>query len=79
MTVIRALVAQAEARLAEGGVLLMEIDARRAREAAACADGGRWQDVRIVADLFGRDRFVVAKRTAEPARTEPAGRGAPQG
>ena len=68
MDVIRALVVQAEARLTAGGVLLIEIDARRAAEALACAAEPQWQDVQIVADAFGRDRFVVARRTAATAR-----------
>ncbi len=68
MDVIRALVMQAEARLTAGGVLLMEIDARRAAEALACAAEPQWRDLQIVADLSGRDRFVVARRTAATAR-----------
>lgn len=68
MDVIRALVVQAEARLTAGGVLLMEIDARRANEALACAAEPQWRDLHIVADAFGRDRFVIARRTAATAR-----------
>ena len=69
MDVIRALVRQCEARLSAGGVLVMEIDARRAVEAAACLAEPLWGDRRIVADAFGRDRFVVARRTAETRRS----------
>lgn len=68
MEVIRALVTQAESRLTAGGVLLMEIDARRAAEALACAAEPQWRDRQIVSDAFGRDRFVVARRTAATAR-----------
>ncbi len=68
MAVIRALVLQAETRLTAGGVLLMEIDARRAAEALSCAAEPQWRDRQIVADAFGRDRFVVARRTAATAR-----------
>lgn len=68
MDVIRSLVAQAELRLVAGGVLLMEIDARRAGEAVACAAEPQWRDRQLLADAFGRDRFVVARRTAAPAR-----------
>ena len=72
MQVIRALVSQAEARLTAGGMLLMEIDARRAAEARALASEPHWRDVRVVPDAFGRDRFVVARRTAAVARVSAA-------
>ena len=68
MAVIRELVAQAEHRLTAGGMLLMEIDARRAGDARACTPEPQWRDVQIVADAFGRDRFVVARRTAATPR-----------
>lgn len=72
LLVIRALVAQAEQHLAVGGVLLLEIDARRSAEALACLAAPAWRDGRIVADAFGRDRFVVGRRTAATAAA-PAG------
>lgn len=68
MVVIRALVTQAERRLTAGGVLLMEIDARRAGEAQACTSEPQWRDVAVLPDAFGRDRFLVARRTAATAR-----------
>ncbi len=68
MAVIRELVGQAEHRLTAGGMLLMEIDARRAGEAQACTAEPQWRDVQIVPDAFGRDRFVVARRTAATPR-----------
>jgi release factor glutamine methyltransferase len=68
MSVIRALVLQAETRLTAGGVLLMEIDARRALEALGCTSEPQWCDRRIVPDAFGRDRFVIARRTTATAR-----------
>ena len=68
MVVIRELVAQAEHRLRAGGVLVMEIDARRAAEALACAAEPQWRDLAIVQDGFGRERFVAARRTAATAR-----------
>jgi len=64
MAVIRALVAQCTARLTASGVLLMEIDARRSAEALACVTGPDWRDVQLLPDQFGRDRFVLARRTA---------------
>jgi release factor glutamine methyltransferase len=68
MAVIRELVGQAERRLAAGGVLVMEVDARRADAARRCTAEPQWSDTQIVQDAFGRDRFVVARRTAATAR-----------
>ncbi len=67
MDIIRALVSQAGQRLTEGGYLLCEIDSRRANEAMACVTGPGWDEARVVADAFGRDRFVVSRRTAAAA------------
>lgn len=67
MDIIRALVSQAGQRLTEGGYLLCEIDSRRANEAMACVTGPVWDEARVVADAFGRDRFVVSRRTAAAA------------
>lgn len=64
MDVIRALVAQAGPRLAEGGMLLMEVDARRASVAMDALDTGHWADRQVRQDAFGRDRFVSARRSA---------------
>jgi release factor glutamine methyltransferase len=68
LSVIRELVVQAERRLTAGGMLLMEIDARRGRETLALVAEPQWRDCQLVADAFGRDRFVVARRTAATAR-----------
>ena len=68
MTVIRELVAQAEQRLTAGGMLLMEIDAHRAAESLACTAEPQWRDVSVRLDAFGRDRFLVARRTAATTR-----------
>lgn len=63
MAVIRALVPQAAEVLRPGGLLAMEIDARRADLAAgAVAADGRFHDVETRLDLTGRPRFVVARR-----------------
>lgn len=63
MAVISALVAQAERRLGAGGMLLMEIDSRRGPEALGTLDGPAWRDRQLAPDAFGRDRFVIARRT----------------
>jgi len=73
MSVIRELVVQAEARLTAGGMLLMEIDARRGAETLALVAQSQWRDRQLVPDAFGRDRFVVVRRTAAPCRALPAG------
>jgi len=71
MSVLRELVAQAELRLTAGGMMLMEIDARRGAETLALVAEPQWRDRQLVADAFGRDRFVVARRTAAMAREAP--------
>ncbi len=63
MAVIRALVPQAAAALRPGGLLALEVDARRATLAAdAVSHEGRFTDVEVRPDLTGRPRFVVARR-----------------
>ncbi len=64
LTVIRALVEQAGRRLSPGGVLLMEIDARRGPQTLALLWPERWCDTQLLPDAFGRDRFVFGRRTA---------------
>lgn len=64
MTVIDRLVVDAAEIVAPGGVLLMEIDSRRAQLARTRAEThGRWSDVEIRPDLTGRERFLVARRS----------------
>jgi len=63
MAAIRALVRDARSVLEPGGVLVLEIDTRRAalaREWGATAGG--YADVEIRLDLTGRERFLVARR-----------------
>jgi release factor glutamine methyltransferase len=63
MDAIRRLVAGAADVLDPGGLLLVEIDSRRAAVARHCAETqGRWTDVHIRPDLTGRERFLVARR-----------------
>lgn len=68
MEVIRALVGQAEHRLLADGMLLMEVDSRRGAAAMACTDAAQWRNVQLLPDAFGRDRFVVARRSSATAR-----------
>ena len=60
------LVRDAAPALAAGGVLALEVDARRAGVAAELvASAGGYDDVRVLLDLTGRERFVVARRREE--------------
>jgi release factor glutamine methyltransferase len=60
----RVLFATVPAVLAPHGVLLMEIDARRGAETAYQAREAGWTAVTITQDLFGRDRYLSARREA---------------
>ena len=74
MSTVAALVHGAPAVLEPGGLLAMEVDARRASlaaELAAC--DGRYEDVRIHLDLAGRERFLFA-RLGRRRGGRPAGR-----
>jgi release factor glutamine methyltransferase len=52
--------------LAPGGLLALEVDARRASTAAGlAASHGGYDEVRVLLDLTGRERFVVARRREE--------------
>jgi len=57
------LVREASAALGAGGLLAMEVDARRASIAAELvATHGAYERVQVLLDLTGRERFVVARR-----------------
>jgi release factor glutamine methyltransferase len=57
------LVREASAALGAGGLLALEVDARRASTAAELvATHGAYEHVRVLLDLTGRERFVVARR-----------------
>ena len=66
MAATRRLVREAAAVLADDGLLAIEVDARRAGVAAELvATAGAYDDVRVLLDLTGRERFVVARRREE--------------
>ena len=66
MAAIVGLIRQAAGVLAPGGMLALEVDARRASLAAElAASNGAYDDVRVELDLTGRERFVVARRREE--------------
>lgn len=61
-----AIVKQAGVQLAPGGLLALEVDARRASLAAELvASDGRYENVSIELDLTGRERFVLATRRGD--------------
>ena len=60
--VVDALLDAAATWLAPGGVVVLEIDERRGRDAAEAARGAGLTDVVIEKDLTGADRAVVARR-----------------
>ena len=63
MSAIAALVRDAPLVLEPGGLLALEVDARRAGTAAELASGdARYADVAVRLDLAGRERFVLATR-----------------
>jgi release factor glutamine methyltransferase len=57
------LIREAGAALEAGGMLALEVDVRRASVAAELvATEGAYEQVQVVLDLTGRERFVVARR-----------------
>ena len=66
MAVIAQLIREAAPLLAPAALLALEVDSRRAAVAAGLASSnGSYVDVRILLDLTGRERFVVARRREE--------------
>jgi release factor glutamine methyltransferase len=49
--------------LRPGGWLAIELDCNRAAESARLAVARGWQDVSIHMDLFGRERYLLARRS----------------
>jgi release factor glutamine methyltransferase len=52
--------------LREGGSIALEIDCNRAADCARRATALGWADVAIHADLFGRERYLLARRSETP-------------
>ncbi len=59
------LLREARRVLRRHGWLVMEVDCTRAARAAEAADAMGWMDVAIHADLFGRERYLLARRSAQ--------------
>ena len=72
LDVIEPLVAGAPARLVLGGLLALEVGAGQATEVAALAEAAGLVNVRVLADLTGRERIVVAEAGAEAANRDGA-------
>jgi release factor glutamine methyltransferase len=58
-----ALLRDARRVLRPGGWMGMEIDSRRGAESAAAAGTLGWGDIAVVQDLFGRERYLLARRS----------------
>jgi release factor glutamine methyltransferase len=62
----RRLFLEAPSVLRPGGWIALEIDARRPQQTAELATAHGWNDVRIFDDLFGRARYLLARREGTP-------------
>lgn len=51
--------------LRPGGLIALEVDSRRAEAVAARAGELGWTAVSVARDLFGRERYVLARRRSE--------------
>ena len=64
MTATAAIIRGAADLLQEGGILALEVDARRASLAAeSLAVDPRYREISVRLDLAGRERFVIARRS----------------
>lgn len=59
----RRLVTQARTVVRPGGLLALEVDHLRAEPVAELARTAGWTQVRVLHDLYGRDRYVTARRS----------------
>ncbi len=57
------LLRQARRVLKHGGCLALEIDSGRAARVARCAARLGWEQVEVHEDLFGRERYLLARRS----------------
>jgi release factor glutamine methyltransferase len=59
----RRLLADARRAVGAGGWIALEVDASRAGETARCARASGWEAVDIHEDLYGRERYLLARRS----------------
>jgi release factor glutamine methyltransferase len=52
--------------LRAGGWIALELDATRAAMVAETAERGGWEAIEVRADLFGRERYLLARRSKTP-------------
>jgi release factor glutamine methyltransferase len=52
--------------LRRGGWMALELDCRRAAEVAELATRLGWREVQVIRDHFGRERFLLARRSDQP-------------
>jgi release factor glutamine methyltransferase len=64
MTATGRLLAEGQRVVKPGGWIALEVDGTRAADAAARARGLGWSEVIVQADLFGRERYLLARRSA---------------
>jgi release factor glutamine methyltransferase len=63
LAVVRRLFADGRRVVRRGGWLALEVDATRADRAAQEASSHGWTDVAVHRDLFGRERYLLARRS----------------
>jgi release factor glutamine methyltransferase len=63
MSATRRLLDEGRRVLSPGGWLALEVDCTRAAATAAQASALGWQDVNVHVDLFGRERYLLARRS----------------
>jgi len=62
----RRLLADGRRVLRPGGWLALELDCRRAGRVAQLAAALGWNGVQVIRDLFGRERYLLARRSDKP-------------
>jgi release factor glutamine methyltransferase len=63
---VRALLNDGRRVVRPGGWLVLEIDCTRAEACADLARRGGWREVSVRMDLFGRERYLLARRSEQP-------------
>jgi len=64
LAAIRRLLDEGRRVVRPGGWIALEMDCARAAPCAVLAVGLRWDDVQVENDLFGRERYLLARRSA---------------
>ncbi|MGH7524558.1 MAG: peptide chain release factor N(5)-glutamine methyltransferase [Gemmatimonadales bacterium] len=62
LLLIRRLLAEARDVVAAGGWIALEVDTTRAHDCGRLAEAAGWLDVTVLDDLFGRARYLLARR-----------------